>query len=286
MALKPGRMDPNDRRLASNATVHSLKGEPRREFDDHDWGGMVDQEGVAISTVSTAKQFLRPLVHRFRRARDRVWRKSLSFGGTSPLSCSSGFDRGTPIDRLYIEDFLARHASDIRGRVLEVGEDLYSRRFGGTRISRQDVLHVDNSNPAATIIGDLADPHLLPNSSFDCIIATQTLQYVFDVGAALTNMHSALRPGGIALVTVPGVAPVSIDEWRNSYYWRFTLPALDRLLANSFGEANFSVIAGGNLFAATAFLHGAAIEELPRAKLQPVMPEYAVVVMARAMRRQ
>jgi SAM-dependent methyltransferase len=240
---------------------------------------------MSTGIVVAAKALARPLVHRFRRVRDRVLLRSVHFNGSSPLSSASGFDRGTPIDRFYIEQFLASHASDIHGRVLEVGEDKYSRRFGGDRVTRQGILHVDGSNASATIIGDLSDPDILPRESFDCILITQTLQYVFDLGAALGNLRSALRPGGIALITVPGIAPVSIDDWKDSYYWRFTPAAVDRLLAESFGYGNFSISAGGNLFAATGFLHGAAVEELPREKLEPVMDDYAIVVMARAVRQ-
>src|SRR2546428_14003991 len=39
---------------------------------------------------------------------------------TSPISRLYGADRGTGIDRYYIENFLARHASDIHGDVLEI----------------------------------------------------------------------------------------------------------------------------------------------------------------------
>ena len=37
----------------------------------------------------------------------------------TPISPKWGLDRGRPIDRSYIESFLAQHASNIRGRVLE-----------------------------------------------------------------------------------------------------------------------------------------------------------------------
>ena len=40
--------------------------------------------------------------------------------GTKPVSDHWGWDRGTPVDRYYIEQFLAEHAADVRGRVLEV----------------------------------------------------------------------------------------------------------------------------------------------------------------------
>ena len=53
------------------------------------------------------------------------------------------------IERHYIEDFLARHAADIRGRVLEMGDAAYTRTVGGDRVSRSDVLHSVPGNPAA-----------------------------------------------------------------------------------------------------------------------------------------
>jgi SAM-dependent methyltransferase len=146
----------------------------------------------------------------------------------------------------------------------------------------QDILHVDDSNPTATIIGDLGSGGLHPLETYDCIIFSQTLQYVFDVGEALQEIRRALRPGGVALLTVPGVAPISPDEWRHSFYWRFTANSLERLLVTAFNPANVTVSPYGNLYAATAFLHSAAAEELRKKKLQPVMPDYAIVIAGRA----
>jgi hypothetical protein len=40
-----------------------------------------------------------------------------SFRRLTPISRLWGSDRGQPIDRRYIENFLKRHAGDIRGRV-------------------------------------------------------------------------------------------------------------------------------------------------------------------------
>src|SRR3954452_8432007 len=76
----------------------------------------------------------------------------------TPVSREYGFDRGQPVDRFYIEDFLGRHGArdqytvgDVRGRVMEVGGDDYARAFGGAGIDRLDVLHADASNDKATI---------------------------------------------------------------------------------------------------------------------------------------
>jgi len=199
----------------------------------------------------------------------------------SPISRYWGYDRGTPIDRYYIEKFLAEHSSDVRGRVLEVQEDDYTRRFGGADVTASDVLNLDTSNPKATMIGDLADPKTLPSGKFDCIVLTQTLHLVFDMAAAVANVRKALKPGGIALVTVPGITRVEPGpgyEW----HWSLTKDSLRRLLEASFDPAKIDVTSYGNLFAATAFLHGAAVQEVPKRKLDRFDSTYPVVVAARA----
>lgn len=226
---------------------------------------------------------MRPLLHRFRRLRGHLALRVGQIGSERPLSRIYGYDRGTPIDRLYIETFLAEHAGDIRGHVLEVADDKYSRRFGGDRIAKQDVLHVHPGNPGATIIGDLAEPGTLPDNAFDCVILTQTLQYVFDLPAAVRNIRKALKPGGVLLVTAPALGPICADEWQDKHYWLFTASALRRLLSESFEEGGLNVSACGNLYAATAFLHGAAVEEVDRRKLLSVDPAYPVTILARAL---
>jgi SAM-dependent methyltransferase len=228
------------------------------------------------------------MIGRVRRLLRRLHgRAAMSFGRVSklqPLSADFGYSRGTPIDRQYIEAFLEENAADIRGRVLEVGDDAYSRRFGGSRVTGQDVLHVDPSNSAATISGDLATPGVLPETAFDCIILIQTLHLIFDMAAAVQQVHQALRPGGVALITVPGITPVDRGEWKETWYWSMTPAALQRLLERSFPADRVAVRAYGNLYAATAFLHGAAAEEVNENRLLPLDPTYPVTVAARAAR--
>ncbi len=85
------------------------------------------------------------------------------------MSGSFGFDRGTPIDRYYIEQFLTRHRADIRGRVLEVGDRLYADKFGSeTDIESVDIIDVDRTNARATLVVDLgADDRQLDALRFD-----------------------------------------------------------------------------------------------------------------------
>lgn len=217
-----------------------------------------------------------------RRLRGRAAMRVGQIARLKPLDEEFGYGRGTPIDRHYVESFLARHCGDIGGRVLEVGDASYSRRFGGNRVARQDVLHVMPGNPAATIVGDLAQTGTLPREQFDCIILTQTLHLVFDMAAAVDGIHQALRPGGVALITVPGITPVDRGEWLESWYWSLTARALHRLLCGPFDPASVEVQSYGNLFAATAFLHGAAVEEVGIARLETRDAAYPVTVAARA----
>jgi SAM-dependent methyltransferase len=203
-------------------------------------------------------------------------------GRQRPLSADFGYSRGTPVDRYYIEHFLAQHSADIRGHVLEVGDAAYSRRFGGERISKQDVLHVDESADDVTIVGDLSRPGVLPEATFDCIILTQTLHLIFDVAAAVGQLRRSLRAGGVLLVTVPGVSSVDRGEWGGRWYWSMTEDALTRLLCTEFAEPQITTATYGNLFAATAFLHGAAVEETGAARLCPSDQAYPVIAAARA----
>ena len=59
---------------------------------------------------------------------------------TAPISRRAERDRGKPVDRYYVDWFLSSHADDIRGRVLEIGDDTYTRRLGGDSVTRSEVL--------------------------------------------------------------------------------------------------------------------------------------------------
>lgn len=219
-------------------------------------------------------------MHRLRRRRVRFG----SLRRTAPFSREFGFDRGQPIDRHYIEAFLEAHADAIRGRVLEVGTGMYTRRFGGDRVTSAEVLHVAEWKPDVTLVGDLTDAALpLAPASFDCIILTQVLQFVFDAPAVLATVERLLKPGGVLLLTVPGVSPVSrCDMERWGEYWRFTSRAVEAMLRRALPGAELHVEARGNVLAASAFLYGLAADELTPGELAVDDPDFEVVVLARA----
>ena len=225
------------------------------------------------------------LLHGSRRAPPPGWAHMGSLRRTSPISQFFGFDRGRPVDRYYIERFLAAHRADIRGRVLEVGDSAYTRRFGGDRVLQSDVLHARPGNPEATLVGDLCSGEGIPEGAFDCIVLTQVLPFVWDVPAAIRTAARALKPGGTLLVTAPGISQISrhdADRWGD--FWRFTSQSIRRLFEAEFPTEHLDLTVFGNALSATAFLHGIATQELRARELDESHPDYEVIICVRAVR--
>jgi SAM-dependent methyltransferase len=203
--------------------------------------------------------------------------------GTKPVSDHWGWDRGKPVDRYYIEQFLAEHAADVCGRVLEVKDSDYSRAFG-RGVTRMDVLDLDATNPAATIIADLSIGDGIPADAFDCFVITQTLQFIYDVHGAIAQCHRLLAPGGVLLATVPVVSRIVHDDGLEWDYWRFTAASCHRLFGDVFGAQQVSVRTWGNVLAGVAFLRGTACQEIPRRKLDVNDPYFPILVTVRAVK--
>ena len=220
--------------------------------------------------------------------RDRIRIGGVDFGdfdGLAPVSADWGFDRGQPIDRYYIERFLHQHARDIRGDVLEIGDDAYTRRFGGNRVSRSDVLNVDAGVPGTTIAGDLAHAPAIAAGTFDCVILTQTLQLIYDVEAAVRTIHRILRPGGVLLTTFPGITHTKDTQWSAYWCWSFTRVSARRLFETAFSPDDLLIEGHGNVLAAVAFLEGLAVEDLAGRDLDQTDPAYDVTIALRAVKR-
>jgi SAM-dependent methyltransferase len=203
----------------------------------------------------------------------------------APISSSWGFDRGMPVDRFYIDRFMRSHEQDIRGRVLEIANPAMTRRYGGDRVTRSDVLHPVPAPAPVTLVGDLATGEGIPEAAFDCAIVTQTLLLVYDVQAAIHTLARILAPGGVALVTVPGITKISredMDQW--GQFWSFTSASLRRLFDAAFGPERVSIEAFGNVLAATAFLHGLSAGELTEGELLHRDRDFEVLLAVRAAR--
>ena len=206
---------------------------------------------------------------------------------SNPLSRTFGYDRGTKsIARHYIDSFMAAHADDVRGSVLEIGDNTYTARHGSGRVTHSDVLHVAAGSPGSTITGDLTDAATLPPRCYDCIILTQTLQMIYRCETALNHAAGLLAPAGVLLATMSGISQISrydMDRWGE--FWRFTPLSARRLFESAFAPAGISIAAYGNVRSATALLYGRASSELSERELDHRDDDYPVIIAVRAQRR-
>jgi SAM-dependent methyltransferase len=248
----------------------------RRALGDSMERGLVDHFLRRLPPDTSAR-----LRHRLRRL-SRPARLGI-LRSTAPLSDDHGYDRGTPVDRYYIERFLEAERSHIRGRVLEVKDSGYTNSIG-VGVTQRDVLDVDSTNQLATFVADLAAADELPDATFDCFILTQTLQYIYDVRSAVSHAHRILKPGGALLATVPVVCPI-LDYEHLTNYWRFTVASCTELFGDIFGRDSIHIRTYGNVLTTIAFLAGMAHEELTAQELDTHDGRYSMLISIRALKK-
>jgi SAM-dependent methyltransferase len=235
---------------------------------------------LLLDGAERTKERLRPAVNRAVR---NLPSRSVRWGTlrrTTPFSSCYGWDRGTPIDRFYIERFLQREAAAIRGDVMEVRDAAYARRFGGERVTRTHVVDIDEGNRKATLIADLTRPGALPDEAYDAIVMTQTLHITTDDRQGFRTLWAALRPGGTILFSGPFVGRIDHESPEHDH-WRYTPNGLRRTLAEVLPGADVHVEGHGNVLAGASYLLGLAAEELSAAELEVSDPAFPIVVCAR-----
>lgn len=193
----------------------------------------------------------------------------------APLSTRFGFDRGTPIDRYWIEKFLQANKHYVHGRVLEVTDSAYTRRFGGSKVTHSDVLDINPQNKKANIIDDLRSLKSVKSNTYDCVILTQVLGMIDDIYSAIRQIHRVLKPRGTVLVTSASISPT----WReDDNFWRFTPAGLHYAFSKYFPKSNLSVSSYGNVLAGQCFWVGMARQELSPEELDYNDPHFPCVV--------
>lgn len=178
-----------------------------------------------------------------------------------PVSNQFGCDRGKPIDRYFIEKFLKTNSAFIKGDVLEIAENTYTKQFGKD-ITSSLIFTYDKQNPA-DVTGDLCDTSTLKSNSANCFICTQTFNFIYDFESVIKGAHFILKPGGTLLATVACMAPISkydADRWGD--FWRFTPQGCEAVFGKIFGKDNVEVKPMGNSAAASLFMKGYALEDL------------------------
>jgi glycosyltransferase involved in cell wall biosynthesis len=126
---------------------------------------------------------------------------------------------------------------------------------------------------------DFAALEQFPSGEFERVVLPLSLQRAYDVAAAIETVHRILKPDGLLIATLPGIAPVETD----ADFWRFTASSAERL----FGQktwAELDVRGYGNVLAATAAIQGLCAQDLTDAELDTYDPDYQVVIGVRAHR--
>jgi SAM-dependent methyltransferase len=204
----------------------------------------------------------------------------------TPIGKDWGFDRGKPVDRYYVEEFLSAHKNDIRGRVLEIGDPNYTLRFGRERVTKSDVLDIKPDNPKATIHAELTYAPEIPSDAFDCILLIQTLHMVY-VRGSLRLIHRILKPGGVLLASFPGITRIETGgETGNKWYWSFTTMSAREVFGEISRAWTVELNSRGNVLAAAAFLFGLGAAELTPDELAHHDPNFELLITARAIKSQ
>lgn len=200
-----------------------------------------------------------------------------------PMEREFGTTIGTAVDRYYIEQFLKCHEKDIEGVVMEVGINEYTRKFGKEKVIKSIVAHVEGWNNMRLINLESGDG--VKANEIDCYICTQVLQYIFDLESAFLNIYKMLKPGGCALITVPGIKSLcSPDDDKWGEYWSFTEKSLEKLCSKV--SDDYQVYSFGNVKSVIAYLYGIPMEMMDKKDLEVNDKKYPFLITAKLRKRR
>lgn len=198
----------------------------------------------------------------------------------TPISSNWGFDRGTPVDRYYVDRFFSAHRHLITGRVLEIQTRDHTRKYGA-RVSAADTLDISPEfHP--TFYCDLAAASIVPDGSYDCFLLPNTLPFLRNLDDALRETRRIVRPGGTILATVPGFVPLTPDV---EDYWHASANGWRVIASRVWPDCETTVESHGNCLAAAAAMYGIAAEELTDSELDANDPRFPVLVTIRSRTR-
>ncbi len=201
---------------------------------------------------------------------------------TRPLSNQYGFDRGIPLDRFFIEDFLEKNKLDIKGRCLEVLDNDYTLIYGKNRIAQSDILDINLKNEKANIIDDLRNLQTISDNTYDTIILTQVLQFIDNVEAVISECYRILKPDGIILVTLPSISRADCASGVHGDFWRFTQASAKYLFEKKFKPEDTVIDFYGNVRSGIYFYAGLALSDTPKKVLLDKDINFPTIITVRA----
>lgn len=189
----------------------------------------------------------------------------------APFCNNYGFTRGTPIDRYYLDQFIAEIRDEVNGDTLEIGGRKENRhRYGLRHVISYKVIDVIGGR-SVDIVADAHDVTACSANSFDSILLFNVLEHCERPWVIASNLSTWLRPGGKVYCMVPVVQRIHGDP---KDYWRILPDSLEFLFRD------YHILKKGtygNLMTSVAALSGIAMEELDLDELSPKNPQYPVI---------
>lgn len=201
--------------------------------------------------------------------------------GTEPISRQFGTERGAPIDRYYIEQFLKNHQEFIREDVLEIEDSTYTYKFSGEHLKKAIVMDVSSKEANITFNANLETGEGVQENIADCFILTQTLMYVFDLKTTAKSIGRLLKKGGVALITCSGISQNSrrcMDNY--GCYFNFNKAVFEKMFEEEGDLQVLEVGSYGNVKTVSAHINGLCCEDLKEADFIPNDKYYPLIVYA------
>lgn len=200
--------------------------------------------------------------------------------GTEPVSLQFATERGTPVDRYYIEKFLGNNSRFIQGDILEIEDNTYTKQFGSGNF-RSLVMDVSSESDGVDFLANLETGEGIRDGVADCFICTQTLMYIYDLASTADNIHRLLKTGGTALITCSGLSQNSrrcMDNYGCTY--NFNVDVFRHMFADQDKFEIIDIGSYGNVKTVCAHLAGLCIEDLTEEDFSVNDKYYPLVVYA------
>lgn len=232
---------------------------------------LVEEHGCGEHEAGVESKEIRPYRSRLKQSVGPVWTTRLrclachlglprwgNLRRLRPFSTSFGWDRGTPIDRYYVDRFFDQHKALITRDVLEIDQSIYTRRYGHDLRT----IHSFDIDPRCgpTFVCDLADPeNILPDEAYDCVLLPCTLSLLRDIVPCLRNILRVVKPGGVILANAAGLIPF---DGATKDFWHASPEGWRHLTQSVWPNCEIIVEGHGNCLAVLAANLGLAMEEL------------------------
>lgn len=257
-----------DERILFGITLHPYYDEIELLFSEQDIevcsleSELVLKSKKEILYRFSSEEEYKDIIRKLQRQRDANIRMIADMP-VRPISRRCGYERGTPIDRYYIEKFLDLNQKYIQNKVMEVADDQYTLKYK-KNIKEAFIMHVEGWGKNVVQI-NLETGNGVPEftNSIDCFICTQTIQMIYDMKTAIKNIYQMLKQDGTALITIAGIAGISLYDYYNwGEYWRVTPKALRMIMEETFDKDKIEIFGYGNIKTTIAFLYGLCVEDL------------------------